>query len=111
MTKYIENGRYSDERVDLMLQEVEKFDIYSKLEQNVDANPENNYDLFCSRISDYIGKFNKWKHKSDWISAAIIISINTKDKQYKELEKTSPDTQRYTTLEIDFTTYKIKYIT
>ena len=59
VTKYIENGRYSDERVDLMLQEVEKFDIYSKLEQNVDANSENNYDLFCSRISNYIGKFNK----------------------------------------------------
>ena len=38
--------RYSDERIDLMLQ---VYDIYSKLEQNMDSNPENNYDLFCSK--------------------------------------------------------------
>ena len=35
MTKYIEIERYSDKRFDLMLQDVEKYNIYIKLEQNI----------------------------------------------------------------------------
>ena len=48
VTTYIEFDRYSSERVDLTVSEVEN--MISKLKRNTDSNPENNYDSFYIKI-------------------------------------------------------------
>ena len=51
-------------------------------------------------------KYNKHKHKkSNWITQGIIRSINTRDKMYKELKTTSPDTAIYEARKINLDTY------
>ena len=52
-------------------------------------------------------KFNKKKHKkSQWMSRGILNSINSKDKLYKKLVKTSPDSPIFANLKTNFNTFK-----
>ena len=75
------------------LRELEDINIYDKLEQLNDSNPQDNYDRFITLINDAkeqhlpkkTVKFNKRKHKkSKWMTYGILKSINTKDKLYKK---------------------------
>ena len=78
------------------LRELEDINIYDKLEQLNDSNPQDNYDRFITLINDAkekhlpkkTVKFNKRKHKkSKWMTYGILKSINTKDKLYKKNRK------------------------
>ena len=113
--KYVEIERYSDERVRLMIQEIERYDIYSQLDKTIVSDPTKNFDSFSRRIIEIKNrfiprkrvKFNRKKHKlNEWITPGIIKSINTKDAMYKELKKKSLNSQVYALLKINFTTYK-----
>lgn len=53
-------------------------------------------------------RFHRYKHKkSPWITKGIINSIKFRDKLYKRLRDTDPDTDQYRTLETNLRTYKV----
>ena len=98
------------------LRELEDINIYDKLEQLNDSNPQNNYDRFITLINDAkekhlpkkTVKFNKRKHKkSKWMTYGILKSINTKDKLYKKIVKADiHDDIHYSALKAEFSEYK-----
>ena len=52
-------------------------------------------------------KYNKHKHKkTPWITMGIVKSMKFRDKLYKKLKATDPNTDLYNTLEINFRTYR-----
>ena len=98
------------------LRELEDINIYDKLEQLNDSNPQDNYDRFITLINDAkekhlpkkTEKFNKRKHKkSKWMTYGILKSINTKDKLYKKIVKADiHDDIHYSALKAEFSEYK-----
>ena len=76
---------------------MDDLNIYDKLNQSIDSNPEENYEVFLKLIKDVkdkclhkkVVKYNKKKHqKSKWMTSALLKSINTKNQLYKEWIKT-----------------------
>ena len=58
-------------------------------------------------MPEKIVKFNKNKHKkSPWMTRGILISINSKNKLYKTLLQTDPNSDMYGTLQTNYKTYK-----
>ena len=54
-----------------------------------------------------IKRFKKYKHKlSPWITSGILHSIKHRDKLYKELKETDPNSEHYDALQINLRTYK-----
>ena len=52
-------------------------------------------------------KFKKYKHKkSPWVTQGILNSIKFRDRLYKKLRSTDPTSSLYSTLEINFRTYR-----
>ena len=51
-------------------------------------------------------KFNKYRHKiTPWITNGILKAIKVRDKMYKKLKKTNPETQNYSDLETKYIEY------
>ena len=66
---------------------VSKIDLVSKIDNNIDADPSENYDIIAKylaackskHIPKQIKKFNKRKHKKEkWMTDGILILVNTK---------------------------------
>ena len=55
--KYIEIERYSDERIRLMVQEIEKYDIYSQLDKTIASDTTTKFDSFSRRIIEMKNRF------------------------------------------------------
>ena len=62
--------------------------ICDKLNQSIDGNPEENYEVFLKLIKDVkdkcllkkVVKYNEKKHnKYKWMTSALLKSINTKN--------------------------------
>ena len=52
-------------------------------------------------------KFDKKKHKQNpWMTNGILNSINSKNKMYRNLLQTDPNSDRYNTLKVNHKTYK-----
>ena len=88
--------------------------LFDKLEKNVNTDPTKNYDTIKSTIVDSIQqylpmrtvKFNKYKHKArPWITYGIIKSIKNRDIMYRKLKCVSPETEEYSRLKINLSTY------
>ena len=98
------------------IRELEDNNIYDKLEQAIDSDPQENYARFIALLNDAKNKhlprkrvrFNKHKHKkSKWTTNGILKSIKTKDTLYKKLVKANIDDEiAYTNLKAEFTDYK-----
>ena len=98
------------------IRELEDNNIYDKLEQAIDSDPQENYARFIALLNDAKNKhlprkrvrFNKHKHKkSKWMTNGILKSIKTKDTLYKKLVKANIDDEiAYTNLKAEFTDYK-----
>ena len=96
--------------------ELEDINIYDKLEQAIDSDPQKNYDCFIALLNGAKNKhlpkkrvrFNKNKHKkSKWMTNGILKSIKEKDKLYKKLVKANIDDEiAYANLKAEFTNYK-----
>ena len=79
------------------------------LEQNLDTEPNTNYNIFIDTISDikekhfprqYV-KYNKHKHKNNkWITSGIIKSISKRDNMHLKLKQLSPDSAEYRILKM-----------
>ena len=80
--------------------------IYDRLNHELDANPDENYSILETAISDSMNahlekkivKFNRRKHKKDpWITYGILNSVNHKNRLYKRLMKINTDTPLFIT--------------
>ena len=81
---------------------------------NLFHDPDHNYGIFERIISDAkakhlaprIVKFNRYKHKiSPWATSGILRSIKYRDKLYKKLKLTPPDTEIYNSLKYNLNSY------
>ena len=70
-------------------------------------DPNDNYGTFEKLVVDATTRhfkaktvrFNRYKHKiSPWVTSGILRSIQFRDKIYRNLQSTSPDTENYNTL-------------
>ena len=80
--------------------------VYDRLNHELDANPDENYSILETAISDSMNahlekkivKFNGSKHKKDpWITYGILNSVNHKNRLYKRLLKINRDTPLFMT--------------
>ena len=88
--------------------------VYDRLNQELDANPYENYYILETAITDSMNahlekkivKFNRRKHKKDpWITYGILNSVNHKNRLYKRLMKLNRDTQLFITKKQEFNAY------
>ena len=110
------NVEINDPRsMNLFVQELNDLNIYGKLNQSICDDPQTNYEVF-SKLVNYAKekhlprrtvKYNKRKHKKcKWITMAIIKSIKTKDKLYKNLLLTETNTPLHNRLKHNFKLYQ-----
>ena len=114
--KFIEVERSDERSMHNFVKELDEICIYEQLQPALDANPQENYDIFIKLVSSAknkhlpkkIVRFNKKKHKkAKWLTNGILKSINTKDKMYKILVKAdNVDEAAYTNLKAEFNAYK-----
>ena len=85
-----------------------------KFDQNVNKNPNINYDVldqiiqqaYKKHIPVKIVKFDKHKHKlNKWITQGILSSINFRDRLYKRLMETKNNITLYQTLKTNLSNY------
>ena len=99
--------------------ELDEMCIYEQLQPALDANPQENCDIFIKLVSSAKNKhlpkkivqFKKKKHnKAKWLTNGILKSIITKDKIFKILVKAdNVDEAAYTNLKAEFNAYKKHY--
>ena len=101
--------------MDLFVQELNDLNIYGQLNQRICDDPQTNYEVFSKLVNHAkekhlprkTVKYNKRKHKKcKWITMAIIKSINTKDKLYKNLLLTETNTPVHNKLKHNFKLYQ-----
>ena len=89
--------------------------VYDRLNHELDANPDENYSILETTISDSMNahlekkivKFNRRKHKKDpWITYGILNTVNHKNRLYKRLMKINRDTPLFMTKKQEFNAYK-----
>ena len=97
LQKFITIEKNNVASVQNFIREMDDLNIYDKLNQSIDSNPEENSEVFLKLIKDVkdkclhkkVVKYNKKKHqKSKWMTSALLKSINTKNQLYKEWIKT-----------------------
>ena len=88
--------------------------IYNKLNKCTDADPNETYDIIHSEIElnknihlpEKMVKFKKYSHKNScWITTGILRSITYRDKLYKQLKCTNPDTLLYRNLYVNLNSF------
>ena len=93
---------------------VENINLYNKLDTSSDANPNSNYEIIKSNITELMDKhlpvntvkFNKHKHKHQpWITLGIIRSIKSRDKLYHKLKCCKPDSTQYNKNKVNLCTF------
>ena len=79
-------------------------DIYSKLDTKPNTDPNHNHNIIINEknqaknqyMTSKLVKFYKYKHKkSTWITQGLLISIRYRDKLYKKLKITNPESSEY----------------
>ena len=89
--------------------------IYDKLDKNLNADPNINYNILEKEIINSMEthmqkktvKFNRRKHKRDpWITFGILRSVNKKNQLYRTLKQTKMNLEIYETRKQRFNQYK-----
>ena len=89
--------------------------IYDKLDKNLHADPNINYNILEKKIINSIEthmqkktvKFNRRKHKRDpWITFGILRSVNKKNQLYRTLKQTKMNLEIYEIRKQRFNQYK-----
>ena len=114
--KYIQLERHDDQSLNNFIDELKSSNICEQLQDHVDSNPQDNYELFHRLLQNAKDKhlpkkrvrYDKKKHKSSkWITNGILKSINTKDRMYKKLLKAKiSNSESYATLKAEFKAYQ-----
>ena len=94
--------------------DISKANVFAKLNPDISANQNENYDILEKIIVHNISKhfprrqvkFNKYKHKKNtWITKGILHSIKFRDNLYRELKKACPNSDIYSTIKVNLRTY------
>ena len=94
--------------------EISTSNLYNKLDKSVVADVNLNYNIIECEITkaknkfmtSKVIKFNRQKHKlSSWITHGILRSIRYRDKLYKHLKLTNPDSPEYNVLKYNLKMY------
>ncbi len=89
-------------------------EICKKLDVSPNADTNINYNIILDEIDRAKNKFmpskmvklKKYKHKkSSWVKQGLLKSIRYRDKLYKQLKLTNPDTVEYEVLKINLKSY------
>ena len=112
--KYIQIQTRTETAFGNLRRELQEIEIMSQLDRSPSANPKTNYDIIEKTISESCKKhlpvktvkFNKYKHKNNpWITMGILRSIKSRDKLYKSLRSSPPDSSEYTQRHINLKTF------
>ena len=96
--------------------EIQSEELYSKLGKSCTADINLNYEMINDEILRAknkhmpckLVKFNKYKHKkSAWITLGLLKSIRYRDKLYKQLRLSNPNSLHYDTLKLNLKTYNL----
>ena len=114
--KFIKKYNTSDEAMLNVRHEIQSEELYSKLVKSCTADINLNYEMINDEIlrakikhmpCKFV-KFNKYKHKkSTWIAQGLLKSIRYRDKLYKQLRLTNPNSLRYDKLKFNLKTYNL----
>ena len=114
LPRYIKITVQNSDSISDFIHEVFSSNVYSKLDQSPNANPNANYDILhdvmqCAKNKHMpykTVKLKKYKHKkSAWITLGLLKSIRYRDKLYKTLKTTRPESSKYFAIRINLTTY------
>ena len=112
--KFVKINVLNDDAMHKVKNEIKSYDTYNKLNKNPNADTNLNYDIIFNDIvrakdkhmPTKLVKFNKYKHKkSMWITQGILRSIQYRDKLYKQLKLTYPNSSNYEIININLKTY------
>ena len=90
--------------------------IYEKLDISPTADTNCNYNFIVDEINQAknkymmskLVKFNKYKHKkSTWITQGVLALVRHRDKLYKQIKLTNPDSPEHEMLLINLRTYNV----
>ena len=110
--QYIILETKNDISLNNFVQELRENNITEQINNNINANPTDNYKIFLGIIQEAKNKhlptktvkFIKYKHKQNkWITRGILKSIKTKNMIYKQLQQTKlENTEEFETLKVRF---------
>ena len=98
--KYIKIEVSNQNNIDKFVREVSDADIYSKLEPNLNTDPNNNYEILekhlqlakSKHIPQKNKKFNKRKHfKEKWMTQELLAQVVKKNSLYVKWKTTPVD--------------------
>ena len=113
--KYIEIEVCSQENMDQFKIEVANTDLYNKLNQDLNTDPNCNYDILSAElqaaknlhIPRKIKKFNRRKHKKEkWMTNDLLLQIVTKNKKYVKWKSTPITHDNYEQIKQNFKIYE-----
>ena len=105
----------TENALNALLRELQNSNLFEQISSNTSADPNTNLENFVNVLSqakqkcmpEKIVKFDKKKHKqSPWMTNGILNSIYSKNKMYRNLLQTDPNSDRYNTLKVNYKTYK-----
>ena len=114
-SKYIEVEVNNENALNALLIELQNLNLFEQISSNTSADPNTNFENFMNVLSQAkqkcmpkkLVKFDKKRHKrSPWMTNGILNSINSKNKMYRNLLQTDPNSDRYNTLKVNHKTYK-----
>ena len=114
LPKYVKINIVSTEAMHNVRHEIKSEEIFNKYNKKPTADPDSNYTTLCNEIlrsknkhmPSKWEKFNKYKHKkSSWVTQGLLKSIKYRDKLYKRLKLTDPNSANYDTININLKTY------
>ena len=112
--KYIKICKQTSSDIDKFRIDLNKSNISENIDLNVDADPNTNYEALDgiienARLRNFPGKtvkLNKYKHKKcNWITQGILKSIKFKNKLYKDMKLSTPQSPEFETLKTNFNNY------
>ena len=111
-SKYVKLNTLNADAMINVTNEIKLGNIYDFFNKNPNADPNYNYDIIYEEITrakhmpNKLVKFNRYKHKkSAWITQGLLTSIRYRDKMYKTLKLTNPNSGNYETIKINLKTY------
>ena len=113
--KFINIQKTDPLSVDNFRNELREQNMYDRMHQPLDSNPNDNYEIFITLFQLAKNKhlpmksvrYQKRKHKkSKWMTTGILNSINTKDGLYKTLLKTDSNTDDYNVAKANIKRYR-----
>ena len=115
VSKFINIQKTDPLSVDNFINELREDNIYDRMHQPLDTNPNDSYEIFITHFQLAKDKhlpmksvrYQKRKHKkSKWMTTGILNSINTKDGLYKTLLKTGTNNDDYRVAKANFKRYR-----